>query len=189
MSSRINPVNAPYSQEVQASFKVVMPEGMPPLNIFRTMANNPRVLSRMVQGGLLDRGSVTVAERELVILRSCALCGAEYEWGVHVAGFSAQAGFNEAQIAATCVIDATLTADDSIWSSNQRLLLAMVDELHTSQTLSDTLWGQLEQQYSSEQLVELVMLAGLYHAVSFVVNAFQVECETFAPRFAKTAVD
>ncbi len=183
MSSRINPVSAPYSQEVQASFKVVMPEGMPPLNIFRTMANNPRVLSRMVQGGLLDRGSISVAERELVILRSCALCGAEYEWGVHAAVFSEQAGFSEAQIAATTAIDSKPSEDDSLWSSDQRLLLAMVDELHSTQTLSDGLWSRLAQQYSSEQLVELVMLAGLYHAVSFVVNAFQVEREAFAPSF------
>ncbi|MGH1374320.1 MAG: carboxymuconolactone decarboxylase family protein [Cellvibrionaceae bacterium] len=183
MSSRINPVSAPYSEAVQASFKVVMPEGMPPLSIFRTMANNPRVLSRMVQGGLLDRGSITVAERELVILRSCALCGAEYEWGVHAAAFSAQAGFSDEQIAATCAVNETPLEDHSLWSSNQRLLLAMVDELHSTQTLSDALWGRLSQKYSSEQLVELVMLAGLYHAVSFVVNAFQIEREVFAPSF------
>lgn len=34
-----------------------------------------------------------------------------------------------------------------------------------------------------DQLVELVMLAGLYHAVSFMINATGVSHEPFAPGF------
>lgn len=180
-SSRIEPVDAPYSDEVQASFNVVMPEGMAPLNIFRTMAHNPRVLSRMVQGGLLDRGSISIADRELVILRSCALCDAEYEWGVHAAIFAEQAGFNEAQVADSCAN----TVNVSLWSDSQQRLFALVDELHQHQKVSADLWQSLNEHYSAEQLVELVMLAGLYHAVSFVVNAFEVEREAFAPRLPR----
>ena len=37
--------------------------------------------------------------------------------------------------------------------------------------------------YDDAQLIELVMLAGLYHAVSFVVNAFRIENEDFAPDY------
>jgi len=178
-ANRIEPLEAPYNDEVQDCFNVVMPEGMAPLNIFRTMAHNPRVLSRMVQGGLLDRGSISVADRELVILRSCAVCKAEYEWGVHVAIFAEQAGFSEAQIADTCAN----TVEVSLWSDSQQLLLALADELHAQQKVSAGLWQSLGGHYSAEQLVELVMLAGFYHAVSFVVNAFEIEHEAFAPRF------
>ena len=39
----------------------------------------------MMAGSLLDRGSISMRNRELMILRICARCGAEYEWGVHVA--------------------------------------------------------------------------------------------------------
>ena len=100
--SRVQPLQPPYATEIQAAFDRVMPPGMPPLKLFRSMAHNPRVLQRMLAGGLLDRGSIELRERELLILRTTALCGAEYEWGVHVAAFAGKAGFSAEQIADTC---------------------------------------------------------------------------------------
>ncbi len=176
---RIQPINPPFSAEVQESLDIVMPAGMPPLNIFKTVGNNERVLSRMVRGGLLDRGSVSIAQRELVILRACANCKAEYEWGVHVAGFAQKAGFSDEQVAATC----QKALDDALWSGEQLALLQLVDELHEGAKLSDDTWALLRGFFSEEQLIELILLAGLYHAVSFIVNGLKVENEVFAPKF------
>lgn len=175
-SQRIAPVDPPYTEELLSSFDVVMPPGTPPLNIFRTVGRNPRVLSRMVRGGLLDRGSITLADRELVILRACAVCGADYEWGVHAALFAGKAGFSDVQVADTWLGE----GGGKFWSETQELLLEMVDTLHADADIPDSLWKRLAEHYSEEQLVELVMLAGLYHAVSFVVNAFRVEPEAFS---------
>jgi alkylhydroperoxidase family enzyme len=178
-SQRIPPLEAPYPPGVVDAFNVIMPPGMAPLNVFRTVGNNERVLTRMVRGGLLDRGSVSIADRELVILRACARCGAEYEWGVHVASFATRAGFNGDQISDT--INATVQS--VLWDERQRTLIRMVDELHSTSSLSDDLWLELQQHFTAEQLIELIMLAGLYHAVSFLVNGLQIENETFAPHF------
>jgi len=49
--------------------------------------------------------------------------------------------------------------------------------------VDDALWAELRAVFKDEQLIELTMLAGLYHAVSFVINATRVELETGAPRF------
>jgi alkylhydroperoxidase family enzyme len=182
---RIKSIEPPYSDQLQESFNVVMPAGMPPLNIFRTVGNNERVLSRMVRGGLLDRGSVSIAQRELVILRACAICGAEYEWGVHVAGFAAKAGFSEDQISGTC----SKSIDVGIWSEEQQVLLQLVDELHVSSNLEDETWSELSKFFTDEQLIELIMLIGLYHAVSFLVNGLNIENETFAPKFPDSVRD
>lgn len=179
MNNRIEPLQAPYTSQVTDAFNVVMPEGIPPLGIFRTMAKNPRVLSRMVSGGLLDKGSISLADRELVILRACALCKAEYEWGVHVTAFAKKAGFSPAQIEDTL----NKHSNSSIWSETQTLLISLVDQLHHQQQIDDILWEQLGHFYEEEQLIELVMLAGLYHAVSFVVNAFKIKKEPFAASF------
>ncbi|MCG8611934.1 MAG: carboxymuconolactone decarboxylase family protein [Pseudomonadales bacterium] len=179
MKPRIQPVEAPYSENVQKDFETIMPKGMPPLAIFRTVAHNPRVLHRMISGGLLDKGSISIADRELVILRVCALTGAEYEWGVHVAGFAAKSGFNPEQISNTC----EGVINSSLWSSEQQLLIRLVDELHSTSNVSEILWSELSDAYQPDQLIELVMLAGLYHAVSFVVNACHIEKEPFAPSF------
>jgi len=179
MNARIQPLEAPFTEGVEADFNIIMPPGMPPLSIFKTVAHNPRVLNRMVMGGLLDKGSISLADRELVILRTCGLCKAEYEWGVHVAGFAAKAGINAQQISDT----AREHSDLSLWHSEQQLLIQLADQLHESNQVDDVLWARLSAVYQPEQLVELIMLAGLYHAVSFMVNACRVKREAFAPAF------
>src|SRR5207248_10626252 len=48
---RIVPLDPPYPADLQSDFDKLM-RGAPPLLLFRTMARNPRVLSRMMAGGL-----------------------------------------------------------------------------------------------------------------------------------------
>lgn len=175
---RIAPVEPPYPAEVQSAFDVVM-RGAPPLLLFRTVAHNPRVLQRMMAGGLLDRGSISLRARELMILRTCARCGASYEWGVHVATFATKAGIDERQQRATV----HGTPDDDCWDSDDRVVLRLADQLHETNAVDDALWAAAAARFSAAQLVELVMLAGLYHAVSYLVNALHVEPEPFAPAF------
>ena len=179
MNNRIEPLEAPFTEQVTRDFNVVMPPGMPVLGIFRTVAKNPRVLSRMVNGGLLDKGSISLADRELVILKACGICKAEYEWGVHVTIFAKKAGFSQTQIEDT----AKEESNYSLWSKSQQLILQMVEQLHSNQNIPESLWEELSQAYEEDQLIELVMLAGLYHTVSFVVNSFKIKNETFAAAF------
>ena len=179
MTARIPPLVPPFPETVQQNFDAIMPKGMPPLGIFKTLGHNPRVLDRLVKGSLLDKGSISIAQRELVILRTCALCKAEYEWGVHVTAFGKQANFTDEQISDTVKSEIT----ESLWHVEQRLLLDMSDQLHQTQMLDQALWRALCDHFDHAQLIELTLLAGLYHAVSFTVNAFQIELEPFAARF------
>ncbi|MES2818920.1 MAG: carboxymuconolactone decarboxylase family protein [Pseudomonadota bacterium] len=176
---RVQPLTPPYEPALQAAFERIMPPGQPPLTLFRSMAHNPRVLQRMLAGGLLDRGSIGLRERELLILRSTALCGAEYEWGVHVAAYNGAAGFTPAQLAATC----RQGIDPEVWSESQQALLALADALHATAQVDDELWARLRQHFDEEQLIECLLLVGFYHGVSFVVNGLRVEREPGAPRF------
>lgn len=175
---RIAPVDPPYSPALQADFDKLM-RGAPPLLLFRTMAQNPRVLSRMMAGGLLDKGSINVRQRELMILRITALCGAEYEWGVHVAAFGAKAVWTPDQVRSTKLGG----ANDACWSADEKAVIKLADSLTQTKTMDDALWAELKQHFKDDQLIELIMLAGLYHAVSFILNATRVEHEKFAPRF------
>ncbi len=177
-TTRIAPLDPPYDAETAAALQSIMPPGMEPLKLFRTQARNLRVFKRMVAGNLLDKGSITLRERELLILRTCARCGAEYEWGVHVALFAERAGLDHETVTATQkpVQDKELTKQES-------LLLQAADALHDTSEIPDALWQELAGHYSSEQLLEIVALVGFYHAISFMVNAARVELEPFAPRF------
>jgi alkylhydroperoxidase family enzyme len=176
--SRIPPIEAPFDPGVSEDLEKLMPPGVPPLLLFRTLAHNPRVLRRVRKGGLLDRGSISVRQRELVILRTTALCRSEYEWGVHVALFGAAAGLTPAEIAATVSGEvAALPAEDGA-------LIELCDALHRAAAVPDALWQRLADAYRPEQLVELVALAGQYHMISYITNAFEVGLEDQAPRFA-----
>jgi alkylhydroperoxidase family enzyme len=181
-SPRIPPLDPPFPADLQAEFDKIM-RGAPPLLLFRTIARNPRVLQRWFAGSLLDRGSISLRLRELMILRTTARCGAEYEWGVHVAGFGAKAEWTDAQLRSSV----HGSADDACWSDAERSVLRIADELHASHTVTEATWQGATALFSSEQLIELVMLAGMYHGVSFLVNAFGVEHEAFAPRFPAPA--
>ncbi|WP_426104600.1 hypothetical protein [Massilia sp. TSP1-1-2] len=78
-AARIAPLDAPFEAAIADTFARYLPPGLEPLKLFRTQANNPRVLQRMFAGNLLDKGSIDQRTRELVILRTCARCGSEYE--------------------------------------------------------------------------------------------------------------
>jgi alkylhydroperoxidase family enzyme len=84
--------------EIQQAIDAIM-AGKPPLLLFTTLARNRRLFFKFFNSGLLDRGHLTIRQREIVIDRVTASCGAEYEWRVHVTAFAAKAGLSEDQIA------------------------------------------------------------------------------------------
>jgi alkylhydroperoxidase family enzyme len=176
---RIAPAEAPYSDAVSTALARVMPPGVPPLSLFRTLAVNERVFLRVMAGGLLDRGSLSMRDRELVIDRTCFRCGSEYEWGVHVAFFGPRVGLTADEMRDLCAPD----PDATVFAPRERLLLKLCDELHATASVGDGLWAQLGAEWSPEQLVELVVLAGYYHAIAFATNALRVPLEPFAARF------
>ncbi|MFI5317353.1 MAG: carboxymuconolactone decarboxylase family protein [Myxococcota bacterium] len=176
---RIAPAPRPYAPEIEASLARLMPPGVEPLRLFRTLAQNPRVLSRFLAGGLLDRGSISLRDRELAILRTCARCGSEYEWGVHVAFFSARAGLSAEEVRASCA----RVPPEGLFGARDRAILALCDSLHERADVDDALWRRLAAELEPAQIVELVVLAGFYHTVSFATNALRIELEPGAARF------
>jgi alkylhydroperoxidase family enzyme len=70
-----------------------------------------------------------------------------------------------------------------VFGPRERALLAMCDELHETARLSDAAWQALAEHFAPDQIVELLALAGFYHAISFLANGLRVEPERFAPGF------
>ncbi len=123
-------------------------------------------------------------EREIVIDRTTARCGCDYEWGVHVGFFAERVGFDAAQTAS--LVHGTAT--DPCWSSNrERFLIMLVDELHDTSDVSDALWSDLADDFDHAELLDALLLCGWYHAIGFVANGARIAVEEFAPRFADVA--
>jgi alkylhydroperoxidase family enzyme len=181
---RIEPVEPPYESEVAERLEAMMPPGVPPLLLFRTFARNlPMTTAMGTWGGyeLSKRLSLSMRDREIVIDRTCALCGCEYEWGVHVAFFAERVGLTSEQIT-------SLThgqASDDCWSDERdRVLLEAVDALHLSAQIDDQLWARLAAVFTESELLDLLMLCGWYHAISFTANGVRLQLEDGTPRFA-----
>ena len=181
--SRIAPLNPPYAPEIQAAFDAIMPPGVPPLVLFRTLAVNERIYQRFRAGGLLDRGLLTLRQREIVIDRTTALCAAEYEWGVHVAAFAAKAGLDAAQIHSL----AHGGPEDACWPDADRDLLRLCDALHRHCDVDDGLWWALRARFAEEAMLELLLLAGFYRTVSYLTNALRLPLEDGSARFPDRA--
>jgi 4-carboxymuconolactone decarboxylase len=180
---RIAPLEPPYEPQVKTLLEKWMPPGskIEPLRLFRTLAVHEQLASRMRPQGaaILGHGCIEPRDREIVIHRTCARTGAEYEWGVHAIAYGKPVGLNERQIAATV----HGTADDPVWSEQDALLIRLADELHDACTVSDELWAALAERFRDEQLLELLIIAGQYRLISYVVNAVRVDPEPWAARF------
>src|SRR5471032_837212 len=131
--SPIAPAEPPYEPAIAQALERIMPPVVEPLVLFRTMAKSPRVFAKMFAGGLLDKGPLSLRQREVVIDRTTARLGCEYEWGVHIALFAERAGFDAAQVAAT----AHGAAEDAGWAADEEALLALVDDFVDRHTISD----------------------------------------------------
>ncbi len=182
-SPRIAPLEPPYTPDIDAALRKWMPPGaeLEPLQLFRTLNVHEELASRMrpLGAGILGHGRVAPREREIVIHRTCARAGAEYEWGVHVLAYGKPLGLTDAQIAATV----NGAADDAAWSASDALLIELSDELYDTATVSDELWAKLAASFAEDQLLELLVTAGWYRLISYVINAAGVQCEPWAARF------
>ena len=88
--------------------------GVEPLALFRTLVVHKALATRMrpLGAAILGHGLLEPRDRELMIDRTCARCGAEYEWGVHATFFGPSVGLTERQLDATV----TRPADALVWS-------------------------------------------------------------------------
>ncbi len=143
------------------------------MNLFATLARHPRLLKRWSAfgGSLLFGGRLTDRDRELLILRTAANTGADYEWGHHqvlaeLAGLTAE---EVKRVLAGPVAEG--------WSDHDAALLRAADELHASAVIGDGTWAALAGVLDEQQLIEVPMVVGQYHLVAFTLRSLGIERE------------
>jgi alkylhydroperoxidase family enzyme len=169
---RIRPLEPPYDDEARSALDLLGP----PISLFRVFARNPartRGLGGWGHYYLSRQLSLTLRQRELVIDRTVALCGADYEWGVHIAAFADKAGFTAAQVSSL----AHGAPTDACWDASDRAVLAAVDELDRTHDLSDDSWSTVVEHLGEDGVMDLILLAGWYHAISYAVRSLRLPLE------------
>jgi alkylhydroperoxidase family enzyme len=184
---RIEPLSPPYSPEVSDRLEAMMPSGVPPILLFRTFARNLPMATAMGRWGayaLSKQLTLSMRDREIIVDRTCVRCCCEYEWGVHIAFFA-----DRVKLTADQRTSITFgSASDSCWTDERdRLLIEAVDAMHDTGTIDDELYARVAALLAEEQILDLAMLCGWYHAISFSANVAGVALEPGAPRFASVS--
>ena len=177
---RIEPVEPPYDTATADLLARMTPRGAPTIALFRLLARNPRLAEAAHAMGRhqLGRGlALGVRDREILVDRTTARCGAEYEWGVHVAAYAERAGLTPEQV--TSLVSGAST--DACWTDERdRALVDAADALHDSADLDDDLWARLATHLDDAQVLDLVVLCGFYHAVSYLARVARLDPEDWA---------
>ena len=172
--SPLSPLTPEVDEILAGSIRSVNGE---PLNLFSTMAHHPKMLKRFLAFGgfFLNRGLLPPREREIVILRVGRNTGSVYEFGQHTV-IGRNCDLTDAEIKA--LMD---DVDAFGWSSRDRRLIAMTDEICANDCVSDPTWKELRADWADAELCELVLLVGVYRMVAGFLNTMGVELDPNTP--------
>jgi len=87
--------------------------------------------------------------------------------------FGGKAGLDAAQLRSL----AAGSASDACWAEEDRAVIAAVDALCDRGDLDDQEWAALVRAAGEEGAVDLLLVCGWYHAISFVARALRLPLE------------
>ena len=152
--------------------------GNPP-NVICTLANHPDLARRWMvfANHILGKSTLPVRDRELLMLRIGWLCGSGYEFGQHTL-IAKRAGITDEEVRRV-----TAGPDAEGWSTWDRTLLRVADELKGDGMVSDATWAALDERYDQRQKMDTVFTVGQYNMVSWALNSFGVQLDEGVPGF------
>jgi alkylhydroperoxidase family enzyme len=150
------------------------------LNALGVLAHHPAVTTAYhhLIGHALFATTITVRQRELLVLRVAHLRDADYEWAQHV--FLA----DEAGITPDEVTRVRLGPDAEGWSPLERALLSAADELVTDARIGDATYAQLSAELDTQQLMDVLFTVGAYDVLAMFLRTFEVDLDDDLRKYA-----
>jgi AhpD family alkylhydroperoxidase len=163
----VDPASA--SPEVREALEV-----LPPLNIFRTVAHADTAVRPLLRlgGAILGQGELDPRRRELAILRTAAVTGAEYEWIQHES-IARGVGASEEQIAAVKAGDLEAAGFDE----DDRLVLRCAEELLRNDAIGEATLASARERLSDREILELILAVGYYRMLAGVMNSVAIDLD------------
>jgi len=173
--SRVAPLAPPWSEEDAAG---IGSWGHPdrtyePLLLVRCLQRHPALATKLRKLGeaLYIDTKLPPRVRTIAILRICALVGCAYEWGGQAAFWGPIAGVSDDEC------DALVTGVDAGWSADEHVLIAAVDEIENTGSLTADTWKALGASMSDEQRMELLIAVGWYRTICTLCNGLDLPVE------------
>lgn len=110
-------------------------------------------------------------EWQLVVLRTAALIGAHYVFEIN----SPVALVNGMPNAKRLLIAFGKTTDKEFFSTRDQLLVAFVEELVHTNTASDALVSNLKENFTEGEIMEVIVIVGLYTIFGRVANVSRID--------------
>lgn len=140
------------------------------LNVLGLLARHPD-LTRAFHGfigHLLFGTSLSIRQREILILRVGARREAEYEWLQHKA-IGLDAGMTSDEVQATVE-----GPDAEVWSPFEAELVRAVDELLSEARIGDETYATLAGELDEHQIMDVVFTVGGYDVLAMAMRTFDV---------------
>lgn len=147
-------------------------KGWEKLNFNRVMAKNMGVFQSFMPllGKAVARSILPPNDRQILVLRTCALTGEVYECTHHVL-ISQAAGITEE------LVNAAKNADPNVLTPRDLLLCKAADELITDFCLSDDTFAALKEIYTDEEIIDMTTTVGAYAMMAMYTRSFGVQLE------------
>ena len=170
------------SRDAYTADQAALASGRDIYNMTRMLVRHPdfyRVFVPYVDK-LMSRSLLPHRDREILILRTLALCDESYEEHHH-ARVARTLGMSAAEVkAAQAGQSATLGAFD-------QALVRAAEELVNDHCLSDKSWSALAKTYNLEQMIEVVFLVGAFTMLSMATNSFGMPLDDDTSTIPKAA--
>lgn len=178
--ARINPISIKdWPREMRAALvAMVPPEPRHPqpttkdgrskgLNMLGIFAHHPMLARAFFafNGQMIMGTTLTLRQREILVLRVAALRKASYEWAQHIA-MARDAGLTDEEIGRIA-----WGPDAPYWDPLEAALIRAVDELIGEGLIDDNTWSVLTENLDTQQILDVIFTVGAYETLAFMLRS------------------
>jgi len=144
--------------------------GTNPPNLFLVLGRHRKLFRGWLRfaGRLMPGGRLARRETEIAIVRVAHLRQCTYELEHH------RRLARRAKVSPQDLARVIEGPDVGGWTGRERSILGAVDELHSTQDLSDGSWADLRSHLDEREAIELVLLVGHYEMLATAITALRI---------------
>jgi len=147
-------------------------------NVFVTFVRNPPAdrARGPINQHILNATTLSVRQRETLLMRIGVLCRSEYEWAAH-SRLGRRAGMTDADVARIIAGPDSAPQSGGGGDPLEMALIRATDELYRDDRVTDETWAALAKGLDTKQLLDVLIAVGGYRSTSMAINSAGVQLD------------
>ena len=143
------------------------------LNTLGSFAHHPELAHAFFtfNGHILRGTTLTLRQREMIILRVAVLRQVGYEWAQHVV-MGRDVGLTDEEIGRIAY-----GPDAPFLDPLDAAIIRAVDGLIKNGVIDDETWAALSKELSTQQLMDIIFTVGAYETIGFFMRSFDMDMD------------